>query len=252
MVLERPAVVTALDKHRQRAAERKGRRSIEVLPPTRADRGSAGPSQKSKSKKRPREGGNIATTTRSPGSMLTPPPRREVAEVAPPSPRRLESATGPPKPGTGASPSPSPFDLLGGLQFTQRVHVALPNETQESIQSVSPSDLLRSNLKLMCRSVVLVQSGIQGRERQAEDVSQLEHQLVEATEDLKQSLAANNELSASIAREAAERELAQKDAAEVRQRLAAREAEVLRAATEIAELKKAVEERDEKLSVLSH
>jgi len=104
----------------------------------------------------------------------------------------------------------------------------------------------------MCRSVVLVQSGIQGRERQAEDVSQLEHQLVEATEDLKQSLAANNELSASIAREAAERELAQKDAAEVRQRLAAREAEVLRAATEIAELKKAVEERDEKLSVLSH
>jgi len=100
----------------------------------------------------------------------------------------------------------------------------------------------------MCRSIVLFQNGIQGRDRQADDVSQLEHQLAEATEDLKQSLAANNELLARIAREAAKRELAQKDAAEARQRLAAREAETLRAAIEIAELKKMVEETDEKLS----
>ena len=100
----------------------------------------------------------------------------------------------------------------------------------------------------MCRYIILVQNGIQGREHQAEDVSQLEHQLAETTEDLKQSLAVNNELSARIAQEAAERELAQKDATEAGQRLAAREAEVLRAATEIVELKKMVEERDDKLS----
>jgi len=61
-------------------------------------------------------------------------------------------------------------------------------------------------------------------------------------------LAANNELSARIAREAAERELAQQDVPEARQRLVAGEAEALRAATEIVELKKMVEERDEKLS----
>ena len=65
---------------------------------------------------------------------------------------------------------------------------------------------------------------------------------------MKQSLAANNELSARIAREAAERELAQQDVPEARQRLVAGEAEALRAATEIVELKKMVEERDEKLS----
>ena len=86
----------------------------------------------------------------------------------------------------------------------------------------------------MCRSVVLVQLCLQGRDRQAEDVSQLEHQLSEATQDSKQSLAANNDLSAKIAKEAAERELAQKEAAEARRQL---EAEKLRAAAEITELK---------------
>jgi len=50
-----------------------------------------------------------------------------------------------------------------------------------------------------------------------------------------------------IAREGTERELAQQDAVETRQRLAAGEVEALRAATEIVELKKMVEERDEKL-----
>ncbi|XP_068484699.1 uncharacterized protein [Phaseolus vulgaris] len=231
MVQERSAAVSALE--------------IEVLPLTRIDKGSAGPSQKSK--KRPRDDGNTATTTRSPRSLPTPPPHREVVEVALPSSRHVERAAGPSEAGAGASPSP--FDFLGGgLQFTQRVHVALPNETRESIRGVSPSDLLRSGLELMCRSIVLFQNGIQGRDRQADDVSQLEHQLAEATEDLKQSLAANNELLARIAREAAKRELAQKDAAEARQRLAAREAETLRAAIEIAELKKMVEETDEKLS----
>jgi len=61
----------------------------------------------------------------------------------------------------------------------------------------------------MCRSIVLIEHGIQDRDRHAEDVSRLEHQLAESSEDLKQSLAANNELSARIAREASNRELAQ-------------------------------------------
>ena len=44
MVQERPTGVSALDRHRQRAAEKKGRCSIEVLPTTkgseaRADKG---------------------------------------------------------------------------------------------------------------------------------------------------------------------------------------------------------------------
>jgi len=58
-------------------------------------------------------------------------------------------------------------------------------------------------------------------------------------------LAANNDLSARIAQEAAERELAQKDAVEARWHL---EAEKSRAAAELAELRKMIKERDEKIS----
>jgi len=126
--------------------------------------------------------------------------------------------------------------------------VALLEETRESIRGVSPSNLLRSGLELMCRSIVLVEHGIQGRDCRAEDVSRLEHQLVEASKDLKQSLATNKELSAKIAQEGAERKLAQQDGAETRQHLAEEKVEALRAAIEIVELKKMVEERDEKLS----
>ena len=100
----------------------------------------------------------------------------------------------------------------------------------------------------MCRLVVLVQLGLQEKECHAEDISRLEHQLAKASGDLKQSLAANFDLSDRIAREAAERELAQQVAAEVRQRLAAEKAEAVRAAAEITQLKKMVEERAEKLT----
>jgi len=76
MVQDRPSGVSALDKHKQRVTERKGCRSIEVMPAqkgssSRPEKDLVGPSQKSK--KRPREGGNIATTTRLPGSLSTPP-----------------------------------------------------------------------------------------------------------------------------------------------------------------------------------
>ena len=109
MVQERLAGVNALDKHRQWAAERKGRRSIEVLPST---RGSTDPSQKSK--KRPRDGGNIATTTRSPGYLPTPPPRWDAVEVDSPSPRCVEGVAGAPETDRAMGTSPSPLTLLGG------------------------------------------------------------------------------------------------------------------------------------------
>ena len=123
--------------------------------------------------------------------------------------------------------------------------MALPDESRESFREVSPSDLLRSGFELMCRSVVLVQHGLQGRDRHVEVVSHLEHQLSEATQDLKESLAANTDLTTKIAKEATEKELAQNEAVELRRQL---EAEKARAATEIDALKKLVEERAEKLS----
>jgi len=188
MVNERPSAVSILDKHQQKVADRKGRRNLEVLPP-RHDRAekSKGPAGSShKSKKRPREGGNVATTVRLPGSMPTPPPScRVVAEVVPPSPRALvQGAVGSSL--AGAWASPTPFDLLGsGYQFTRRVRVALLEEARESFRYVSPSDLLRNGFELLCCSIVFAQHSLQGRDRHVEAVSHLDHQLSEATQDLK-------------------------------------------------------------------
>jgi len=100
----------------------------------------------------------------------------------------------------------------------------------------------------MCHSIVLVQLGIQERERHAEEISRLEHQLAEASGHLKQSLVVNTDLSNKMAQEAVERELAQREAAEAGHRLAAVKAELARVEAKNTELNKMVEERDEKLS----
>jgi len=242
MVQEKPIGVSVLDKYRERAAARKGRQSIDVIPATAsgAGRGEAGPSHKSK--KRPRDGGNIATTHRSPGSLPTPPPRREMAEAVPLSPRCMEQASG--HQVGGHRPSSSALDLLGGNhRFMRIVRVALPEGTQESLRSVAPMDLVRSGLELMCRSIVLVEHGVEGHDRHAEEISRMEQELAEARENLKRSLTANDDLSASVAWEAAERELAKKDAAEARRLLASAREEALRAAAEAAEVKKMAEEK---------
>ncbi len=242
MAQEKPAGVSVLDKYRERAAARKGRQSIDVIPSTAhgAGRGEAGPSHKSK--KRPRDGGNIATTHRSPGSLPTPPPPREVVEAIPLSPRRVEQASG--HQAGGHRSSSSALDLLGGNhRFMRRVRVALPEGTRESLRSVPPIDLVRSGLELMCRSIVLVEHGVEGHDRHAEEVTRLEQELAEAREDLQRSLAANAELSANAAREAAEREQAAKGAAEARQLLASAKEEARRAAAEVVEVKKMAEEK---------
>ena len=121
--------------------------------------------------------------------------------------------------------------------------MALPEGTRESIRSVAPIDLLKSGLELMCRSIVLVEQGIEGHGQHAEDVSRLEQELAVACENLKRSLAANDDLSASATREAAKRELADKDAAEARRLLASAKEEASRAAAEAVEVKKMAEEK---------
>ena len=98
MVQEKPTDTSVLDEYRKRAVGRKGRRSIDVLPANApaapgAERDLAGPSHKSK--KRARDGGNVATTYRSLGSLPTPPPsQREMVEVGFLSPRHAEQASG--------------------------------------------------------------------------------------------------------------------------------------------------------------
>ena len=155
-----------------------------------------------------------------------------MVEVAQPSP-----CSGPSSSDVVARSGPTPFDLLGrSHQFTRRVRVALPDESRD----VAPTELLRSGLELVCRSVVLFQHGLQGQDRHVEIVSQLEHQLSEATQSLEQSLTANADLSTKIAKESVERELAQNEAVEARRQL---EAEKRRVAIEVAQLKKWANEK---------
>jgi len=117
MAQDPPAGADVLDAYRKWAAERKGRRSIDALPTTkgldaRADKSSVGSSQKFK--KRSRDSGNITTTTRSPGSLPTPPPYRDTVEVDSPSPRRVEEVAGSPETDRVMKVSMSPLALLGG------------------------------------------------------------------------------------------------------------------------------------------
>ena len=69
--------------------------------------------------KRSREGGNIVTTTRSPGTLPMSPPRRDAIEVDSPSSKRAAKATGPTETEHTVEVSMSPLALLGGnMQFT--------------------------------------------------------------------------------------------------------------------------------------
>jgi len=94
----------------------------------------------------------------------------------------------------------------------------------------------------------MIQLGIRERKRQDEEISQLEHEVVEGTDRLKQSLAAHSKLSEKIYREMVDKELAQQEAIDVGRRLGEARAEMDKVATENAKLKRMVEERDEKLS----
>ena len=144
MVQEQPVAVSTFDKHKQRAAEQKGRCSIEVM---HAHKGSAS-----------RPFPEIQKTPKRWWERCHHHPFHWVhanTSLGSPSPKWVENVVLPPE--AGARASPSPLDLLGGgLQFMRRVCVALPEETRESIRSVSPSDLLRSGLELMCRGCVSV------------------------------------------------------------------------------------------------
>jgi len=252
MAQESPAGADVLNAYRKRVAERKGRRRINALPTTkgsdaRAHKGLAGPSHKSK--KKARDGGNIATTTRSPGFLPTPPPRWDAVEVDSSSSKHVGQAAGFPETEHVMEVSMSPLALLGGdFQFTRRVRVALPEKTRDVIWGVPSSDLLRGGLEMLCCSVVMVQLEIKEREHHVEEISRLDHQLAEASDQQQQSLAANFDLSKRSNSEVAEKEKARWEVAEVERLLGKVKAEIARVATKNTHLKKMVEERDEKLS----
>ena len=99
--------------------------------------------------------------------------------------------------------------------------------------------------------MVMIQLGCQERDRHAEEISRLDHQLIEAFGHLKQSLVANSDLSKRLDSEVAEKEKAQHEVAEAGRCLAEVEAEMARVVAENTQLKKMVEERDKKISSLA-
>ncbi|KAK7374582.1 hypothetical protein VNO80_08014 [Phaseolus coccineus] len=197
----------------------KGRPSIDALDTAkglgvRSGKGSADPS--SKSKKRPRKGSNIFSTTCSPGPLLTPPPRQEAIEMDSPSPNRAEKAIAPPETGRSMEVPMLPLAVLGG----------------HAVFSGGATCTPRSHPR-----------GSQDRDHHAKDKSRLEHELVEVSGSLKQSLAANYKFLERLAREVAEKKKAQ-------QRTEAECRLVERVMVESTQLKKVVGERDEKISMM--
>lgn len=83
----------------------------------------------------------------------------------------------------------------------------------------------------------------ENRDNYAEEISRLEHELSEASSNLKQFLFANSEYAENLAREVAEKEKAQQEAAEV-------EHQAVEMAAEVAQLKKLVGEGEGKISAL--
>jgi len=96
----------------------------------------------------------------------------------------------------------------------------------------------------------MVPLGAQDKDRHAEEISRLEHELFEASGSLKQSLTANSEYLENLAREVVEREKAQQEMAEAEHRTTKMGAKVAGMATEINRLKKMLGEREGKISTL--
>jgi len=118
-----------LDALKERVAQRKGKPSIESLT---NGRGSTGAGPSGKSKKSPREGGNIATTNRSPGLMLTLPlPHRSPIDVDSPPTDDFNRSIPPSTPERTMKVCMSPLSVLrGDLQFSRGVKISLLEPTR--------------------------------------------------------------------------------------------------------------------------
>jgi len=108
---------------------------------------------------------------------------------------------------------------------------------------VSSEDFLQGGIEMMCRALVLARLGFEDRGSHSEKISWLEHELLEASGNLKQSLVTNTEYTEKLSREGAEREIVKGRAAELEWR-------VVEMAVKNARMKKVVEEADNKISVL--
>lgn len=92
------------------------------------------------------------------------------------------------------------LSLLGGeLQFSKEVRVDLTPTPQDLLRVVPKEDLFQSNIELLHQCLVITRRGADARGRKVEEISRLEHELVEASSSLKQSLEANSAFKGKMA-----------------------------------------------------
>jgi len=144
------------------------------------------------SKKRAREGGNIARTVRALGQMSIPPPSRTVTHVESPPTDDFNR----PIPIVVVVPvaviEKSSLALLGGdMCFTRAMNFNLPPDLKELIGSVPDDDVLNGGVEIIYRGLILTRRGAEARRQHIEDLSRLEHDLQEASNNLQQVVDAN-------------------------------------------------------------
>jgi len=64
--------------------------------------------------------------------------------------------------------------------------VELPLNTEEVIRAVPEDDLLQGGVEMICRGLVLTRLEANSRDRRVEEISCLEHELSEASGNLRQ------------------------------------------------------------------
>jgi len=195
------------------------------------------------SKKRGREGGNIARTVREAGQMPIPPPSRSGRNSSPPTDdfnRPIPTAVAVPVPASGGSA----LALLGGDRTLSRaVSIRLPPGLEGEIKSIPEGDLLNGGIEMICRGLVLARRGADVRKCRVEELSRLEHELQEAGQNLKQAVEANTTYEKKLCAQAAELELHQNRLAELEKADAEKAAEVVR-------LRKALEAADHRVTLM--
>ena len=188
------------------------------------------------SKKRNREGSNIARTARAAGQMPIPPLARSARPTPPPTDdfnRPIPTGVAVPLATAGGSM----LALGDDRSFSRAVSFKLPSNIEGEIRSVPDDDLLDGGIEMICRGLFLARRGADARRSRVEDISRLEHELQEAGHNLKQAMEANTTYEKKLCAQGAELELRQQRVAELERADAEKAAEVIL-------LRKALEDAD--------
>ena len=87
----------------------------------------------------------------------------------------------------------------------------LPPNTEELTRAVLEDDLLEGGIEIMCCGLILTRHGMVARERHVEEISILEHELFEASGNLKQAMVVNTTYEKNLCDQATELERLQAD-----------------------------------------